>query len=68
MSTGSYSQCALVLFIACVKGQFGLNDCDHKCHCKDVKEDCQVTEGKCKNGCAQNYAGDTCQGNAVLTA
>ena len=58
----------LVLFIACTEGQFGLLDCDHKCHCKDVKEDCQVTDGKCKSECAQNYEGDTCQGNALLTA
>ena len=27
--------------------------------------DCQATNGTCIYGCAQNFTGDTCQGNAL---
>ena len=47
-------------FLACV-------DCDEKCHCKDVTEDCNATNGHCASGCAQHFAGDTCQGTVVCT-
>ena len=63
----SYSRCAMVLFIACVTGRFGF-DCNKKCHCENVTEDCQAANGPCKSGCAQHYTGGTCQGNAALTA
>ena len=50
--------------IGCIFGLFGDN-CDKECHCKDEKEDCQVMQGRCQYGCSGNYAGDTCQGNAL---
>ena len=52
-----------------VRGRFGDN-CDKKCHCKNVTEDCQMTDGQCKTGCAQHFTGDNCQGNVLcaLTA
>ena len=54
--------CALLLSVECATGRFGA-DCDKKCHCKDMTEDCQATNGRCTSGCGQHFTGDTCQGN-----
>ena len=54
------------LLTVCVIGIFGVN-CDKKCHCKSVTEDCQMTNAQCKTGCAQYFTGEHCQGN-VLSA
>ena len=60
-----YSLCVVFcVSIACVTGRFG-GDCDQKCHCKKVTDDCQTTNGRCNSGCAQYFTGDTCQGNPL---
>ena len=62
-----YSLCVVFcVSIACVTGRFG-GDCDQKCHCKKVTDDCQATNGRCNSGCAQYFTGDTCQGNPLCT-
>ena len=50
------------LLIVCASGRFGVN-CEKKCQCKNVTEDCQLMKGHCESGCAENFTGDTCQGN-----
>ena len=65
-STGLFSvNCNLYyLLIVCDTGRFGVK-CNEKCHCKNVKENCQMTKGHCKTGCAQHFTGDTCQGKTL---
>ena len=61
-----FTVCIVGVYVACITGQFGVK-CDRKCHCENVTEDCQETNGQCKIGCADHFRGDTCQGNVLLT-
>ena len=53
------------MLTVCLAGWFGV-DCNQTCHCHELTEDCQITSGSCESGCAQNFTGDTCQGNVYV--
>ena len=55
----------ILVFLVCATSRFGV-DCDRKCHCENVTEDCQATNGTCTSGCDKHFTGNLCQGNALL--
>ena len=61
-----FTVCICLFSTDCATAWFGL-DCDKPCHCENTMEECQVTNGRCMSGCAQNFTGDTCQGNALCS-